>query len=308
MDTRIYSNDMIDSLKAHLEKNEYKYMTYPKFVFLCGKAYDKYSSTNRGVIQDFMESKDDSLCFVLSEKLWDDTFNADIDLLTFEEFLAEVSDIIILFVESPGTYSELGAFSYADKLFNHKLILVIDTKYKNSKSFIMTGPVKKAKNNGAKIVYAPLDNGAPLGSSELRQEAESILENFKSAKSSQNRRKINVDSNSVLINSFILELLEIILMTQPISRADLIELYKQVKSFTSFTFTKTDGKEFNKEIKYEYILKLLETVGLIQITNNIITTQLKGKISNFMFKYYGNALERERNRLICRKYRYGGDF
>ena len=105
-----------------------------------------------------------------------------------------------------------------------------------------------------------------------------------------------------------MELLEIILMTQPISRADLIELYKQVKSFKSFTFTKTDGKEFNKEIKYEYILKLLENVGLIQITSNIITTQLKGKISNFMFKYYGNALERERNRLICRKYRYGGDF
>ena len=42
--------------------------------------------------------------------MWEDRFDNSIDLLIFEEFLAEVSDSIILFVESPGSFCELGAF------------------------------------------------------------------------------------------------------------------------------------------------------------------------------------------------------
>lgn len=44
---------------------------------------------------------------VLSEQLWEDGFDSKIDLLTFEEFLAEVSDAIILFVESPDHFVNL---------------------------------------------------------------------------------------------------------------------------------------------------------------------------------------------------------
>lgn len=308
MNNHIYSDGMIENLRRHLEKNKFKYITYPKFVFLCGKAYDNnYFSTNRGRIEKFMKAKDDNIFFVLSEKLWDNTFNSDIDLLTFEEFLAAVSDVIILFVESPGSFSELGAFSYADNLFNNKLILVIDNQYKDSKSFIMTGPVAKAKNNGAKIVYAPLNNTGLLSSSDLRITVDKLLKDFKSRNLSKNKRKINSTQNEILLNSFILELLELIKITQPISRSDLIELYKRIKLFTSFTFIKEDGKNFNKEIKYEYILKLLQTVHLINMNdNNIITTEYYNKIPDFMFRYYGNEQKVERNKLICRKYRYLG--
>lgn len=92
--------------------------------------------------------------------MWEDDFNDSIDLLIFEEFLAEVSDAIVLFVESPGSFCELGAFAYADALFSDKLIIVMDEKYRRSKSFIATGPVLKASENGSKIVYAQTENGA----------------------------------------------------------------------------------------------------------------------------------------------------
>ncbi|MBQ3426564.1 MAG: retron St85 family effector protein [Clostridia bacterium] len=309
MDNRIYSNHMIKNLRAHFEKNKFKYISYPKFVFLCGKAYEneEYYSTNRGTIQKYITAQNDDIFFVLSEKLWDDTYNSDIDLLTFEEFLAEISDVIIIFVESAGSYSELGAFSYADKLFNKKLILVIDNKYRYSKSFIMTGPVAKAQNNGAKVVYAPLYNNGLLSSSELRSTVGKIIEKFQLKNSAINKRNINTDANKVLINSFVLELLEIIKITQPIMRSDLIELYKKIKSFTHFTFVKSDGEKFNKEIRYDYILKLLKIVGLIEIDNNIITTEYYKKIPSFMLKFYGNGADIERNNLICRKYRYKGN-
>ena len=74
------------------------------------------------MIDKYLKSKSDAIFIVLSEKLWEDSFDSNIDLLTFEEFLAEVSDAIILFVESPGSFCELGAFAYAEKLFSDKLI------------------------------------------------------------------------------------------------------------------------------------------------------------------------------------------
>ena len=145
-------------MKSHLDNDTNKFITYPKFVFLCGAAYseNEYDKTNRGVIDKYLKSKSDDIFIVLSERLWEDSFDSNIDLLTFEEFLAEVSDAIILFVESPGSFCELGAFAYAEKLFSDKLIIVIDEKYNGDKSFIITGPTAKAKKDGAKVIYAPL--------------------------------------------------------------------------------------------------------------------------------------------------------
>ena len=117
MNPHIYSEKMINSIKLHLDYKS-KFITSPKFVFLCGKQFTKesYYETNRGIIDKFLKSKSKDIYIVLSEQLWEKEFNSNIDLLTFEEFLAEVSDCIILFVESPGSFCELGAFSYADIL------------------------------------------------------------------------------------------------------------------------------------------------------------------------------------------------
>ena len=170
MDCRVYSDEMINSMRNHLEIINRQIITYPKFVFLCGKAYenDMYDSSNRGVIDRYIKGQTDNIFIVLSEKLWEDSFDSNIDLLTFEDFLAEVSDCIILLVESPGSFCELGAFAYADKLFSDKLILVIDKNYENDKSFIITGPTAKALKDGSSVVYAALDGSGLLSSSGLR--------------------------------------------------------------------------------------------------------------------------------------------
>ena len=296
-------------MREHLESNSSKAITYPKFIFLCGKSVtdvDDYKKSNRGLIGKYMCTQDDDIYVVLSEKLWEDGFNSEIDLLTFEEFLAEVSDCIILFVESPGSFCELGAFAYADKLFSDKLIVVIDNKYQSSKSFIMTGPVLKVKRNKSIVVYADLDKGGLLSSSGLRNAVFKRIEHFKSKADPINRRTPNCNCEKININSFINELLEIIKIAQPINRKDLIGLYKSIKGFSSFTFVKRDGNRFNTEIKCDYILKLLQTVNLIQIQDDIILLPDYQKVQNLMFVHNERAENIERNRLICRKYRYWG--
>ena len=307
MNSRIYSTKMIKHMRSHLDNTVSRFITYPKFVFLCGKAYGdcEYDVTNRGVTHKYLRRKSDDVFIVLSEKLWEDSFDSSIDLLTFEEFLAEVSDCIILFVESPGSFCELGAFAYAEKLFSDKLIIVIDEQYKGDKSFIITGPTAKALKDGAKVIYAPLDGTGLLSSFELRSALDNKIQDFQSKSSAQNKRTPNQEKEKILVNSFILELLELIKILQPVSKKDLIEVYKLVKGFSSFSFVKKDGKTFHNEIKTDYVFKLLQTVELIDIKDSIITSS-QTKSQALMFTYSKKAENQERNRLLCRKYRYRG--
>ena len=308
MNTNIYSDASIFSIRKHLDKCDHKYITYPKFIFLCGKGFDSkesYKQSNRGIIDDFIKKLLPDTHIVLSEQMWEDGFDASIDLLIFEEFLAEVSDAIILFVESPGSFCELGAFAYADALFSDKLLIIMDEKYRGSKSFVATGPVLKAKEDGSKIIYAQIENGALLSSTELRTAILEVIKNFKTKRSRVNRRVVNADENHVFISSFLIEILEILRLVQPISSNDLLQLYKAIKQFGIFTLVKRDGNKFKREIKFSYILKLLQTAGIIEIESSIIKFPNYEKTQHLMLKYFGNGIERERNRIICRKYKYG---
>ena len=69
MDSRIYSEKTLASIKSHLEKNESKFITYPKFIFLCGKAIDgQYEKTNRGILQNYLQKQSEDIFIVLSER------------------------------------------------------------------------------------------------------------------------------------------------------------------------------------------------------------------------------------------------
>lgn len=196
LNANIYSEKCIASIRRHLDKSGHKYITYPKFIFLCGKGFnsqEEYTLSNRGIVDGFIRRLLPDTHIVLSEQMWEDAFDDSIDLLIFEEFLAEVSDAIILFVESPGSFCELGAFAYADTLFSDKLIIVMDEKHRGSKSFIATGPVLKAREDGSKIVYAHTQNGALLSSPELRTEILNLTQKLKSKHSQVNKRVANIN-------------------------------------------------------------------------------------------------------------------
>ena len=313
MNRKVYCDNSISRIRDHLEKRDFRYITYPKFFFLCGKGFDKsdknaYRNSNRGILQSYIERLLPDAKIVLSEQMWEDGFDQCIDLLVFEEFLAEVSDVIFLFVESPGAFCELGAFAYADALFSDKLIIIMDEKYRSSRSFISTGPVLKAKLDGSRVVYAPINNGALLSSSELRYEITSLVDSIKTRQTPMNKRFVNRETN-VYINSFITEIIELLKLVQPIPVRDIVPLYKLIKGFNSFALVDRTGNKFKREIKISYIMKLLQNARIIDIIGTGDAAVIKlcdyQKIQNLMLRYYGNGMDRERNRLLCRKYRFG---
>ncbi|AQG97614.1 hypothetical protein A9R05_01260 [Burkholderia sp. KK1] len=61
--------------------------------------------------------------------------------LEMEAELARLADIVIVIVESPGTFAELGAFSLSNEL-RAKMLPIVDRKYQGQESFIVTGPLR----------------------------------------------------------------------------------------------------------------------------------------------------------------------
>jgi len=75
------------------------------------------------------------------------------DLLTLENLLAESVSAVVILVQSPGTFTELGAFSNHPQL-KHKLVVVIEPRYQKSSSFIATGPVRHLqKKTSSHLLY-----------------------------------------------------------------------------------------------------------------------------------------------------------
>jgi len=302
----IYSPEILKEVGEHISTENYKYVYSPKFIFLCGKGYDynnsnTYDSTNRGVIQRYIESKDSTVRIVLAERLWENGQLNEIDLLTFEEFLAEVSDNVILFVESMGSACELGAFTFSNEHLLRKLVIVMDEEYRDGSSFINNGPIAKANKYNVPVLYSDL-KGPLLGSKELTDEIDDLTQKLK-CKNNNNRYMPN-KTNKVKISSFIVEMLEIVRLFQPIKKEDLLFVYKSLKGFGNFDFVKKDETEFNTKIETRYVFKLLEDMDILTSNENGFSLNEEVPHENFMFTFTPLTLSIMRGKILSRKYKY----
>ena len=75
------------------------------------------------------------------------------DLLTLENLLARSVSAVVILLQSPGTFTELGAFSNHDLLKN-KLVVVVEPRYRTVQSFINTGPLRHLrKETSSRILF-----------------------------------------------------------------------------------------------------------------------------------------------------------
>ncbi|KAB7739266.1 hypothetical protein F2P47_12555 [Parvibaculum sedimenti] len=63
------------------------------------------------------------------------------NIAEFEDIIGEVSDCVVLFPESPGSYAELGYFAKNEEL-RKKLLVVNRTDLQGQDSFIALGPIE----------------------------------------------------------------------------------------------------------------------------------------------------------------------
>lgn len=123
-------------------------------IFLCGGA----SSVVRPFLRSYFGAHHPDWLVFYADDVWDHveaigTFNA----LDMERELAALADVVVIVVESPGTFAELGAFAMQDDL-RDKLVVILDEKYETDRSFINTGPVRWVDESEGECIYCPFDS------------------------------------------------------------------------------------------------------------------------------------------------------
>jgi hypothetical protein len=84
-----------------------------------------------------------------------------VDLVKFESDIAQVCELVLLFSESPGSFTELGSFAMLPAI-SEKLLLVVQSKYLSKSSFITKGPVASLKRDYPKSVFSFADATAGI--------------------------------------------------------------------------------------------------------------------------------------------------
>ncbi|QFU21205.1 retron St85 family effector protein [Shewanella eurypsychrophilus] len=126
----------------------------PICVFFCGgenridSSEDTIPSMRYMVLQKI--KADDPTLFrqiVLAES-FQDWINQDVDitnLIDLEVLLAELATLVVLIVEGPGAYAELGVFSVIESI-QKKLLPIVNTTVIQERSFVNYGPIDYLKN------------------------------------------------------------------------------------------------------------------------------------------------------------------
>jgi hypothetical protein len=144
----------MDSALAIFSKSinigECRIINTPHLIFLCGGQTASSGEPHRSARDFFLRHlelrhRELSERISLAEKIndWFDE-NAFPDLLDVEEHIADLCDLIILFVESAGSIAELGAFA-ASATLCPKTIAVLNGKHLSSRSFISDGPIRRLR-------------------------------------------------------------------------------------------------------------------------------------------------------------------
>lgn len=147
-----YAGDL-DGKKIHVQAPS-------AVLFLCGGQYSNISAPIPLSLRDaFLKISDNpatrgKLIVQAEDIKFADVFAEHYnDFLQFETDLAQITELILLFCESEGSFTELGAFAMVEEIASRLLVVVRD-KYWSSDSFIKHGPLRQLENHyGEKSVY-----------------------------------------------------------------------------------------------------------------------------------------------------------
>ena len=165
---------------------------YEGFIFLCGGPSDVKShapvSIRDAIQRELVKHPDLDARIRIAENYKDWSHDSIYrDLISFEQHIAELSSVIVLILESPGSIAELGLFSVIEA-FQKKLLVIVDTSHYQSDSFIRLGPIdflEKTHENHAECHRWLKEEGSHLSfdskaATDLQPElADSIRERVK---------------------------------------------------------------------------------------------------------------------------------
>jgi len=221
-------------------------LTFKTSIFLCGADISQKTTIRFKIAKALTDSHHYNLHYdlIYPEDIFDELLfsSHSPDLLSLENLLADSVDAVIMIPESPGSFTELGAFASNEKL-RAKLVCVIDEKYKKTKSFISQGPLKLVKKtNKTNIVYVNFDNIGKSSFSSIKSfypyskdpEVDKIISALRKMK-----RTSTKDENKITLLQLDKFLLPSIYLLEPVTKAILVEIVASAIDDTKYSKSST---------------------------------------------------------------------
>jgi len=127
----------------HFLKNGFSVPRQSNIIFLCGGNDDHHM---RPKFRDWCKDNlDDHIVFLPEyaiDYFFEDQDGEAFNLADFERLIAEISKVIVIFPEAPGSYAETGYFS-ARKDLAKMSILAMDEDFVGNDSFLSMGPARE---------------------------------------------------------------------------------------------------------------------------------------------------------------------
>lgn len=302
--------NILDELKTYCREKQFTSKVSPRLSFICGEQIlddngniypgNKLKNENNirwKIINKLKDknyilagNKKNKVLCVISEALYSESD----DLLTFEEVLADLSDDIVIVVESAGTFCELGAFSSGERYID-KLIIINEDKDEHKDSFITKGPIKKIQKRNSKKVISHAG----------KQYIDKNL-GFKHAMEDLSSKPVkispNLDSNNLDPKMLMYELTCLIELFQPIEEYEVEYVYRYIKEFESYNIKNRNRNNFSsiKSLLQQMIeLKMICKENAYLYINDSIScydvmfTFSRKKFNDFRAKYMSVVYKKE---------------
>jgi len=273
--------DRIETLKRSISNSKvYSPKDVSKFVFLCGANKSKnVISERRKALLEFSETHLPHTQFFLAEKMFSTLQKEEHkgNLLDIENEISQFADHIVLVLESPSSFAELGAFSH-NKL-RSKLIVINNSEFYKSESFINVGPLKAIEEASSKkniIYYKMSDDGVQRLDSigDIYSQLHNLLKDPIKGRSTA----IDLDTCNPAINfnkQSAMFVHDLIYFTGPIKHKELVEVVKQIFGDSNF--------------KLKEHMAILGAFGSVSRNNDGLYKSLNGE-PYYVYKYDVNKL------------------
>jgi hypothetical protein len=263
---RLYKPSIL-KVKECIEKNNLQLRKDNQIIFLFGAKPNKEKPTARDTFFQYSKKHLTQYKFLLAEDFFEFINLENKDLLSIEKELAYYTDCLIILMESPGAFSELGAFAMDKSLV--KIILAINkSDYKiDSNSFISLGPLKRIENKSKfgkpiysnfKSILQSVDEVESRLSKFLRKKAKTVrLNNYEEFNKKENKKYR------------LLLLSDLITIFGPITDIELTNILKDIY--------------LTPYIKIDIELNLLKSIKLIDVKDNFFYKTYENEF--YFYKY-----------------------
>ena len=197
---------MLEEFGKSIDVLNSKVIGPPLRIFLCGGPMVSVEGreSQRSRFLQFLAARESPLhqYMILAERLFQAPNTQDLfsDLLEFETYLGHLSAYTLIFVESPGSLAELGAFALLDSV-SRRVYAVTDREYHPRNSFVSQGPLKRLEriHEDRIHVFEGLTGNGPELDDDDFEEIASVFERLIKAGGRQQRPMGLQDDGDVML-------------------------------------------------------------------------------------------------------------